>query len=75
LNDIFKWVPIFIKDFNIRIYNRWGEEVYKTESKTSFWDLKFNGNLVAEDVYFYQITFTGYDDSIGSKQGSFTILH
>ncbi len=75
LNDVFKWVPIFLKDFNIRIYNRWGQEVFKTDSKTAYWDLKVNGNFVAEDVYLYQINYTGYDETVGSKQGSFTILH
>ena len=75
LNDIFKWVPVFLKDFNISIYNRWGQEVYRTDSKIASWDLKVNGNFVAEDVYLYKINYTGYDDSVGSKQGSFSILY
>ncbi len=75
LNDVFKWVPVFLKDFHISIYNRWGQEVFRTDSKTASWDLKVNGNFVAEDVYLFKINYTGYDDTVGSKQGSFTILH
>jgi gliding motility-associated-like protein len=74
LNDQFKWVPVFVKDFNIQIYNRWGEKVYETNNKNEPWDGKLNAEICQADVYFYRLRYTGYDGSDNTQSGNFTLL-
>jgi len=74
LNDDFKWVPVFVKDFSIQIYNRWGQRVFETKNKNEPWDGKLNGQPCQEDVYFYTLRYSGWEGSDKSKSGTFTLL-
>jgi gliding motility-associated-like protein len=74
LNDQFKWVPVFVKDFSIQIYNRWGDKVYETNNKNEPWDGKLNGEPCKAEVYFYRLRYTGYDESDKTQSGNFTLL-
>jgi gliding motility-associated-like protein len=42
-----------VKNFSIRIYNRWGEMIYSSESFENSWDGKFHGSYVEDGIYFY----------------------
>ena len=42
------------KDYNIKIYNRWGNKVYETSDILSHWD----GGNHHEGVYFYILSYT-----------------
>ncbi|MFY8022188.1 MAG: gliding motility-associated C-terminal domain-containing protein [Bacteroidia bacterium] len=74
LNDVFKWVPVFVKDFHIEIYNRWGGKVFESDNKLDEWDAKIGGSPVASDVFFYILNYTGYNGVSDSRKGNFTIL-
>lgn len=74
LNDNFAWVPVFIKDFHIEIYSRWGELLFETDDKRSHWDGKIHGTPAATDIYFYKVRFTGYNGYSESRHGNFTLL-
>jgi gliding motility-associated-like protein len=74
LNDEFRWLPVFVKDFHIQIYNRWGQMIFETNNKNQPWDGKVNGNEVSADVYFYRMRYTGWEGSDKSQTGNFTIL-
>ena len=45
----------FLPVFQFNIYNRWGNEVYYSETRSQTWDGRFNGKLVAPGAYFYTI--------------------
>lgn len=57
LNDTFIPQGTFIDEFEMRIFDRWGNLVYKTNDMTQYWDGKTNtGNfLVLTDTYVYVI--------------------
>jgi len=74
LNDEFKWLPVFVKDFQIQIYNRWGQMIFETKDKNQPWDGKVNGNAVGADVYFYRMRYTGWEGSDKTQSGNFTVL-
>lgn len=74
LNDQFKWVPVFVKDFNIQIFNRWGELIYQTNDKYAPWDGQYKDQLCATDVYFYRMSYTGWEGSEKYSSGNFTLL-
>lgn len=70
---------IFVRGYGIdkmtwRIYNRWGVQVYVSNSQTEGWDGRYKGRLQPQDVYHYtlQIEFTNGDKI--SKKGDITLL-
>ena len=59
-NQVFQ--PVFTtgfdpSDFNMTIFNRWGEIVFETEDHAFGWDGSYNGLLVPEGVYTWKIEF------------------
>ncbi len=74
LNDQFQWVPVFVKDLEIEIFNRWGEKVFESKDKLAQWDGKYKGDPVQADIYFYKIAYSGYEGTRKSTSGSFTLL-
>ncbi len=61
LNDEFIGVGIFdgMRDFQMRIFNRWGEQVFSTNDPNIGWNGKKNnsGKLAPSGVYVYQASF------------------
>ena len=72
INDT--WVIRNIEDFSnstIRIFNRSGQEVYKTDNYKNDWDGRRNGNLLPTGTYYYTIESS---QSRASFKGYITIL-
>jgi gliding motility-associated-like protein len=74
LNDEFLTLPVFVKDFHLQIYNRWGERIFETRNKKEGFNGKYRGNEIQNDVYFYLVSYTGWDSSLHTLKGNFTIL-
>lgn len=78
INDLWKAVPVFVKDFNLKLYNRWGEKLWETNDKKEFFSNKFSDkfseNDIAMNVLVYVITYSGWDGTIGTKTGNVTLL-
>lgn len=56
INDIFEPFPYrSIRDIDIRIYNRWGEEVFRTTDRDILWDGTHQDTEqpVSDGVYYY----------------------
>jgi gliding motility-associated-like protein len=59
-NQIFQ--PVFTSgfdpfDFNMLIFNRWGEVVFETNNHAIGWDGTYNGRVVQEGSYTWKIEF------------------
>lgn len=75
INDIIKVDGWGIKDLiEIRIYNRWGNEVFYSDDINSGWDGYYKGKLQSIDSYAYVIKAEMWDENITVKQGSFSLL-
>lgn len=77
LNDVFEIQdPCGIEYFTIRIYDRWGKQLFKSNSITSSWDGTYNGNAVKSDLYHYQIEYTPLSSSslVKTKQKDGVVL-
>lgn len=74
LNDSFRTVPVFVKDFNLQIYNRWGERIFETNNKKDAFSSLLRNHEIQSDVYFYIVTYTGWDGSSETKKGNITLL-
>jgi gliding motility-associated-like protein len=59
VNDVFEAFPWkFVDSVDVRIMNRWGEEVFKTKNPAVEWDGTYldTGELLPDGVYFYTAT-------------------
>jgi gliding motility-associated-like protein len=74
LNEHFGWLHLFVKDFTIRIYDRWGEQVYCSGDKYGSWDGRYKGEPCQPDVYFYKLSYTGWEGTEKFAAGTFTLL-
>ncbi len=56
-NDVLRLRSIFLdqlSDYELMIYNRWGQEIFRTQNVLDGWDGTFRGEQLAPDVYgFY----------------------
>ncbi len=70
-NDIYKPISYnFVDNFDIKIYNRWGNKIYETSDIEINWDgSDLNGNAVSKGVYFYEVDydFTTEENKVISK--------
>jgi gliding motility-associated-like protein len=74
VNDNLYMSNSFVKTFNLKIFNRWGQLIFESNNKKDRWKGDLNNNSVQNDVYFYIVTFTGFDDYTYTKRGNITIL-
>ena len=60
LNDVF--LPVYNPDvpitFQMKIFNKWGEELFRSDNISQGWDGTFKGKLCTQDVYSWIITFS-----------------
>ncbi len=78
LNDSFNAEVHNVIDYQMLIYNRWGQLIYESNSIENDWDGTFNGNPVQIDVYVYKIYFSYQQENGGvirsQKVGRVTVL-
>lgn len=74
-NDVFKIKGYGVKEFNMLIFDRWGELLYESTDINDGWDGKYKGAPVKQDVYVAKIAAKGEMDSDRvSKVISFSLL-
>ncbi len=62
-------------DFEMKIFTRWGQEVFQTKDHNQGWNGIFqNGTRAPEDNYMYIIRYTGNDGVEVTKTGNFVLL-
>lgn len=74
LNDEFNPKPVFVKDYEIKIYDRWGKLIFTSTKKYDNYKDRHSGNPATSDVFVYLITYTGWDGSSYTVRGNFTTL-
>ncbi len=62
INDIFKPIMENVVDYEISIFNRWGEKVFYSESLERGWDGFVQGVKANSGVYFYVLNYSGFTD-------------
>jgi gliding motility-associated-like protein len=65
-NDIFRVLRASgVKDFNLQVFSRWGQQVYHTNKLSEGWDGKYNGVEQPAGTYIYMVSYT--DNTTGRK--------
>ncbi len=78
INDLFE--PILtglVSDFQIELFNRFGEMVWNSISLTDGWDGYFKGNLCPVDMYVWQMQYkitSGEKTENHRKTGSVSLV-
>ena len=62
------------KNYSLRIFNRWGEQVFQTNDPTVGWDGTANSHKCPEDVYIYILQFQMSDGQYIERKGSVALL-
>ena len=73
-NDVFQIYGEDIKTVSMKVFNRWGELVYTTNSLLSGWDGTYKGVLQNPAVFTYIANITYLDDTQETKKGTVTLI-
>lgn len=73
-NNVFRAIAHNIDEFEMQIFNRWGELIYVMEDLDDYWDGSYNNSLVTDDVYVWQILYTDLKGIAHELRGHVVLL-
>ncbi len=74
LNDVFQPKGFGITKYELRIFNRWGEELMMTNDFGHGWDGMYKGKLSQEDTYVWKINLTNVFGKSNELSGHVTLI-
>jgi len=74
LNDIFLPVTQNVLSYHIMIFDRWGHQVFESNTVSDGWDGTCKGKLCASDVYSYIVFFESYEAPGTSEKRTGTVM-
>jgi gliding motility-associated-like protein len=73
-NETFKVVAGGIKAFELKIFDRWGEQLFTTIDRNAGWNGQYKQQPCQQDVYIYKVVVTAFDDSKHEYNGTVILL-
>jgi gliding motility-associated-like protein len=75
LNDNFK-AMLFCQysDFDLQVFNRWGEKIFESHSSNIGWDGTYLGKKMMTDVYVYIVNYKTPLGSTKTARGTITLI-
>ena len=67
-NEVFKVVGANAKDFELLVFNRWGEQIFSSTDINQGWDGTCRGDKVQIDVYVWKLTYSENLDTGKTKK-------
>lgn len=61
--------------YNLLIYNKWGQQIFESNSPGYGWNGMYKGQLSPSDVYIYVISYTSDTGKEYTKRGTFLLLN
>ena len=75
LNDIFRVKhPFPVKQFNLVIYNRWGQRIFQSSDIYKGWVGSYKSQALSRDTFVWMINYIGMDDKKSVLHGLVTLL-
>jgi len=76
VNDAFKVEIAGIDDYQLTIFNRWGEMVFSSNDPSEAWTGDFNkgSHYVPEGVYSYVLEYRSLDSQAEVRKGTVTVI-
>ena len=79
LNDNFGPLPVrnlvYVKNYALRIFNRYGQVVFKSTNPYEKWDGMYLGQLFDTGSFMWQASYIYNDGSTKSQNGYVSIVH
>jgi gliding motility-associated-like protein len=72
-NDVFVISCAMINTIALDIFNRWGIEVFKSESYQNDWDATYNGGPLPDGTYYYVVKYRDLQNNMVEKAGFITV--
>lgn len=66
--------PGRVSDFELLIFNRWGERVFATTDATKGWDGNYNGKQASVGTYYYLLKYTVQGEEPQMLKGDITLV-
>ena len=64
-----------VDDYELQIFNRWGEMIFESFDINIGWDGYYKGKLAKQDVYIWKVTGNYANGKPFAKSGDITLLH
>lgn len=74
LNDSFHLKGMYIFEYEIQIFSRWGELLFESDNFRNSWDGTYKGEAAQQDVYIYIVNAIGTDRKRYHLKGNITLL-
>lgn len=75
LNDVFPFdEPVLQSDYNLKVFNRWGEKVYDSDTNRMPWNGITRDSDSQLDAYMWIATYKGCDGDRKTDKGTVTVL-
>ena len=74
MNDTFGIAGEAVKEFNMQIFNRWGQKVFESTNANTRWDGTYLGEKVPEGAYVYRVTVKSAEGKKAWKEGNVTVV-
>lgn len=73
-NDVFFPFARGVVEYDMMIFNRWGELIFRSNDINVGWDGYFNGKLCQQDTYVWKVNMGFFDGRKYNGTGSVTLL-
>jgi gliding motility-associated-like protein len=73
-NNVFQAVGGNIREFQMMIFNRWGELIFESRDMNIGWDGTYNGKICQDGTYIWKISYTDIMDNEGEIAGHVNLL-
>jgi gliding motility-associated-like protein len=73
-NDIFYGYGLGIKEYNMSIFDRWGEKIFESTDIKNGWNGIVQNQKVQEDVYVYLVVIKDIFKKMHRYSGTVTVL-
>jgi gliding motility-associated-like protein len=74
INDTWKPSVLGIRDYELWVFNRWGEQLFYSRDSTEYWIPKINNVTLQNDVYTYKFKYKNHENTYNLKFGKITLV-
>jgi gliding motility-associated-like protein len=73
-NQVFRAKGMYVERFSMKILDRWGAELFSTDSIDEGWDGTFRGKPLPGGAYVYLIEYVGAEGAKKTERGTFILM-
>lgn len=74
VNSVFRPLVRGVTEFQMLVFNRWGELLFESRNPEVGWDGYYNGKLCQQDVYVYKITGKYENGNVVTRVGDIHLM-